>query len=58
MHDFTRRIRDKGWTAIEAGKRWGYKQRMMAQIAAAPTQKHLDMLAGLPEKDKQEESIE
>jgi hypothetical protein len=58
MHDFTRQIKAKGWTAKEAGVRWGLKPRQMSQIASNPLQKHLDMLDGLPEKDKQEESTE
>lgn len=52
MKDFTKELRRKGWTGVEVAARWGIKPRRLSQIAAAPTRKDLDALAGLPDKSK------
>jgi len=50
MSKFLDRLRDKGYTVDDAAERWGWKRRRMYEIAANPQTRHLDMLAGIPDK--------
>jgi len=53
-HDFTLRVRDKGWTMVELAARWDILPRQMSNIAANPKQVHWDALIGLPTKTDKE----
>ncbi len=48
MHPYTRKLRNKGWSAKKAGQRWGIGTRQMLNICKAPSQKDWDALNGLP----------
>jgi hypothetical protein len=45
-------IRGKGWTLVEVGLRWGFKERQMSRIANSAKQRDLDAANGLPLNDK------
>lgn len=42
--------RDKGWTLMEIGKRWGVGERQMSRVANSASQKDIDAVNGLPKK--------
>lgn len=44
--------REKGWTLVEIGQRWGVGERQMSRIANNPSKKDLDAVRGLPAKNK------
>jgi hypothetical protein len=50
MTAFHQAAREKGWTLVEIGQRWGVSERQMSRIANNPSQKDLDAVQGLPAK--------
>lgn len=48
MTDFHQVAREKGWTLVEIGERWGVSERQMSRIANNPSRKDLDAVQGLP----------
>ena len=52
MTAFHQAARDKGWTLVEIGQRWGVSERQMSRIANNPSQKDLDAVRGLPVKNR------
>lgn len=57
MHEFTKALQQKGWSAKEVSARWGITARAFSMIAAAPKQIHLDALAGLEDKNSVDQSV-
>ncbi|ROQ48631.1 hypothetical protein EDB94_0265 [Marinobacter sp. 3-2] len=51
MTAFHQAAREKGWTLVEIGQRWGVSERQMSRIANNPSQKDLDAVRGLPAKN-------
>jgi hypothetical protein len=48
MTNFHQVAREKGWTLVEIGERWGVSERQMSRIANNPSRKDLDAVQGLP----------
>lgn len=51
MTAFHQIAREKGWTLVEIGQRWGVSERQMSRVANNPSQKDLDAVRGLPAKN-------
>lgn len=51
MTAFHQIAREKGWTLVEIGQRWGVSERQMSRVANNPSQKDLDAARGLPAKN-------
>jgi len=45
-------IRNKGYTIKALAERWGVSIRRIQQLNAAPTQRHIDAINGLPRREK------
>jgi len=54
MTDFVKALRQKGWSAKEVAERWCLLPRQLSRIGKSPKQIHLDALAGLPDRSKNE----
>ena len=48
MHYFTASLQKRGWKSKEVAERWGITAVRMSQIAAKPSQLHVDAVNGLP----------
>jgi hypothetical protein len=51
MTAFHQIAREKGWTLVEIGQRWGVSERQMSRVANNPSHKDLDAVRGLPAKN-------
>ena len=54
MHDFTKKLRQKGYTAREVAKLLDITPRSLSRIAKNPKKIHLLALAGLPDRKKKD----
>ncbi len=52
MHEFTRHVKEKGWTNKKISRRWGITERQMTSIAAKPKKRDWDALAGIPDRSQ------
>lgn len=50
MHEFTRKVKAKGWTLRSLAERWGMSVTHLGNIAANPGQREWDALAGIEDK--------
>ncbi|EAZ98136.1 hypothetical protein [Marinobacter sp. ELB17] len=50
--EFHKLVREKGWTLVEIGERWGVSKRQMSRVAGSSSQRDIDAATGLPYKTK------
>ena len=51
-HEYSKKLRSKGWTAKEVAEWWGLSHQGVSKIVSQPTQRDWDALAGLPDRTK------
>jgi hypothetical protein len=57
VHEFTRKVKAKGWTLRALAVRWGMSSKHLSTIAANPRPHHWDALAGIEDLTKENNKI-